>query len=92
MNAVYFNTSSKDGQIVVFATALRRKGLVNAFAFLRIPDFSEDTLVLPQFPDTCLYRTEEQQNNLDSYNVDGIKLTPITPMKKWRIEFIGKMK
>lgn len=92
MDAVYFNTSTSQGQIVTFATAIRHKGLVNGFVILRIPEFSDDLLVLPKFPDTRLYRTEEQQANLDSFHVEGIQLTPKVPMTSWKIEYDGQMK
>lgn len=59
--------------------------------FLKLTEFSEKLLVLPVFPDSCLYQTENEENAMDSYAVAGIKLTPITPMKKWQIEYRGKM-
>lgn len=46
-------------------------------------------LVSPRMPDTCMYQTEEE---LGSYRVEGISLTPLVPMKSWKIEYNGKMK
>lgn len=89
---MYFNTSSANHQIVVFATARRKNGLVNTMGFLKVPEFSKDLLVLPVFPDSTLQQTKEEQKNLDSYAVSGIKITSITPMCEYRIEYTGKMR
>ena len=36
---------------------------------------------------------EEVDNRIDtSFEGDGIKLTPLEPMRKWRIQFNGKMR
>lgn len=59
--------------------------------FLKLPKFNANLLVLPIFPDSCLYQTDSEQNTTKSYAVAGIKLTPIKPMKEWHIEYRGKM-
>lgn len=59
--------------------------------FLKLPEFSQKLLVLPVFPDSCLYQTESEQKERKSYTVAGIKLTPVEPMNKWQIEYQGKM-
>lgn len=59
--------------------------------FLKLAEFSEKLLVLPVFPDSCLYQTGKEENTMESYAVAGIKLSPITPMKEWQIEYRGKM-
>lgn len=71
--------------------ARRKKGLTNTMGFLKLPEFNQKPLVLPIFPDSCLYQTEAEQNTLKNYAVAGIKLTPIEPMKKWQLEYRGKM-
>ena len=36
---------------------------------------------------------EEGDNQIDtSFKGDGIKLTPLEPMRKWRIQFNGKLR
>lgn len=57
-----------------------------------MPQFSDQLLVLPVFPDTCLYQTESEQETMDYYTVAGIKLTPVIPMKEWHVEYDGKMR
>lgn len=91
VDAVFFNTSAKNRQILVFSAARRKNGLINAMGFLKVPEFSSDLLVLPIFPQTTLYQTEEEQKILNCYNVAGIKLTPVVPHKEYRIEYQGKM-
>lgn len=59
--------------------------------FIKVPAFSQDLLVLPVYPDSCLYRTDAEEQSMDCYSVAGIKLTPIGPMKQWHIEYRGKM-
>lgn len=61
-------------------------------AFLRIPEYSDDLLVLPVYPNSTLYQTEQEQNVRDSYTVAGIRITPVTPNREYRIEYNGKMR
>lgn len=92
VDAVFFNTSSENRQILVFATARRKNGVINTMGFLKIPEFSDDLLVLPIYPKSTLYQNEREQHTLDSYTVYGIKITPIKPNKEYRIEYNGKMR
>lgn len=91
VDAVFFNTSSINQQILVFSTARRRNGLVNSMGFMKVPEYSKDLLVLPIFPQTTLYQTENEQNTLGCYSVAGIKITPVIPYKEYRIEYNGNM-
>lgn len=91
MDAVYFNTSSENKQIFLIGFARRKNGLVNTLGMLRVPEFSEKFLVLPVFPDSSLYQTKEEQNNLDYYTVAGLTIRSIIPKKEYRIEYNGKL-
>lgn len=77
---------------MLFATARRKNGLVNTMAFLRVPDYSDDLLVLPVYPNSTLYQTDQEQTVRDSYAVAGIRITPVTPNREYRIEYSGKMR
>lgn len=88
---MYYNTSSENGQILLFSTARRKRGLVNTLGMIKVPEFSDKFLVLPIFPDSSLYQTEEEQKVLDSYTVAGLKIKPFIPKKEYRIEYDGKM-
>ncbi|XP_031628464.1 uncharacterized protein LOC116344172 [Contarinia nasturtii] len=92
VDAVFFNTSSMSRQIVVFSAAKRRNGLVNSMGFLRVPDFSDNLLTFPSFPDTSLYQTESEQKDLSCYGVAGLKITPVVPNREYHLEYNGKMR
>lgn len=91
VDSVYFNTSSEKREILVFALARRKNGLVNAMGFLKVPEYSNSLLVLPIHPESTLYQTEEEQAVMDCYTVAGMKITPIVPRKEYRLEYNGKM-
>lgn len=92
MDAVYFNTSAPNGQIVLFGTARRKHGLVNTLGMIKVPEYSDQFLVLPIFPGSTLHQTEEEQNVLEYYTVAGLKIKSIIPKKEYHIEYNGKMK
>lgn len=71
--------------------ARRKNGMVNTMGFLKLANFDQKLLVLPVFPDSCLYQTEAEEKSMEVYTVAGIKLTPMKPMHKWKIEYAGKM-
>lgn len=72
-------------------TARRQHGLVNGFMYIRVPEYSDSLLCSPKLPDTCLYQTSEEQNNLSEYSVEGIKLRATEPLIEWRITYNGDM-
>lgn len=61
-------------------------------AFLRIPEYSDDLLVLPIYPNSTLYQTEHERSVEDCYTVAGIKITPVKLNQEYRIEYNGKMR
>lgn len=38
-----------------------------------------------------MYQTKQEQQNLDSYNVAGIKIKSVAPKKEYQLEYKGKM-
>ncbi|EAT39972.1 AAEL008264-PA, partial [Aedes aegypti] len=89
VDAVYFNGANSETTWLVCGTARRRNNLVNGFLYLKIADFSERLLVSPRLPDTCMWQSDEE---LGRYEAEGLKLTPVVPMKKWKIEYQGAMR
>ncbi|KAJ9579215.1 hypothetical protein L9F63_024679 [Diploptera punctata] len=87
IDAVYFNTASSDGYHLVVGTAHRPHGVVNGFMILKVPEIG--ILETLKLPDTLIFRTGEDEK---SYGAEGIKLTPVKPMKCWKIQYNGKMK
>ncbi|GAB0086204.1 hypothetical protein DMENIID0001_002090 [Sergentomyia squamirostris] len=88
IDAVYFNGSSKDQQVLMCGLARRKNNLVNGFLYLRVPQFSDRFLLSPKLPDTCLYQTESDGNQ---FKAEGLHLKPMVPMKSWKIIYKGKM-
>lgn len=46
-------------------------------------------LVLPSHPDTVTFRAEDQE---DSFCAAGLTITPLIPMKSWKLQFLGKLR
>nr|XP_029728509.1 uncharacterized protein LOC115266418 [Aedes albopictus] len=89
VDAVYFNGANSDTTWLVCGTARRKNNLVNGFLYLKIADFSDRLLVSPRLPDTCMWQTDDE---LGWYEAEGLRLTPVVPMKKWKIEYQGVMR
>lgn len=89
IDAVYFNGSSKDEQILVTGIARRRNNIVNGFMYLRVPQFSDELLMTEKLPSTTLLQKEDE---IGHYSAEGIYLSPLDPMKKWSIKYSGQMK
>lgn len=68
--------------------ARRRNRLVDGFLYLKIEKSKLGVLQIPTLPDTSLYQTEETEE----HSAGGIKIVTVVPMKKWRIEYQGKMR
>lgn len=83
---------SSENTILALATAQRKNQRMNAFAILRIPEFSDQILVSPKWPDSSLDQTEEEYKDDYNYTVEGIKLTPVIPMRTWKLNYNGKLK
>ncbi|RZB94432.1 uncharacterized protein BDFB_004454, partial [Asbolus verrucosus] len=88
IDGVYFNGASKNGDYLVTGMARRKNKLIDGFMYLLIESSGLGLLETPKLPGTSLYQNEENEE----YAAEGIKLTPIEAMKKWRISYEGKMK
>ncbi|XP_033207567.1 uncharacterized protein LOC117167072 [Belonocnema kinseyi] len=83
-DAVFFMGVSKDGFYMIGGTERRQDGVVNGLFYLLVPGvglFRSEKL-----PNTLLNGTEEKV-----FAAEGIRFTPIEPMKEWKVEFDGKM-
>lgn len=85
---MYFNAADCTGDHFVVGTARRKNKLVDGFVYLKINVPGLGLLESPKLPDTALY----QENEAEEFAAEGIKITPIEPMKKWKITYKGKMK
>ncbi|XP_055591801.1 uncharacterized protein LOC129743713 [Uranotaenia lowii] len=89
VDAVYFNGCDSQLSWLVCGTARRRNRLVNGFFYLKIREFSDQLLISPKLPDTCLRQSPSEEG---FFQAEGIKLTPVEPMKSWKIEYNGLMR
>lgn len=92
IDAVYFNGSNPRGDILAIGTAQRKNQRVDGFCLLRVPEFSNQTLVNTRFPDCWLEQTLSESESITSWSVEGINVTPVTPMTSWKLSYNGKMK
>lgn len=88
IDAVYFNGANKTGDYLVSGTARRKNNLVDGFLYLLLEETGLGLLETPKLPGTSLYQNEETEE----YGAEGLKVTPIVPMKKWQISYNGPMK
>lgn len=89
IDAVYMNGSNKSGDNLIVGTARRKDNLIDGFLFLRLQKFNSGILESIKIPGTALKQTESEK---DQYAAEGIKLSPIIPMKKWKLEYNGQLK
>lgn len=86
---MYFNGLSRDKQSVFgLGMARRTKGRINGLFAIRIPEFNDQILVSPKFPDTSL----NQMDNENGFSAEEISVTVNKPMKSWQLKYDGKMK
>lgn len=87
VDAVYFNSVNKNGDSLIVGTARKTNRLIDGFIYLKISSLNLGLLQSPKLPDTTLFNTGDEE----SYEAEGIKVTPIEPMKKWRITYEGQL-
>ncbi|XP_045475704.1 uncharacterized protein LOC123681367 [Harmonia axyridis] len=87
-NAVYFKGSSENGDHIIVAVTRRINKLVDSYIFLKINNENIGLLEGLQLPDTTSYQTESNTG----FEVDGLSVQCLEPMKTWRIKYQGKMK
>ncbi|KAG0715011.1 hypothetical protein GWK47_012905 [Chionoecetes opilio] len=49
----------------------------------------DGVLVLPSHPDTVAFRHEDHEH---CFTTSGLTITPLTPMRSWRLHFSGKLR
>lgn len=55
---------------------------------IQVPGFA--LLLSPKLPGTVLENNDDKKYNC--FSSDGISLTPLDPMKRWRLCYKGKMR
>lgn len=85
---MYFNCANASGDHLVVGTARRKDKLIDGFFYLKLNNNEIGLLESAKLPDTSLY----QEEDVEEYAAEGIKISPVESMKKWKITYEGKMK
>ncbi|XP_043221072.1 uncharacterized protein LOC122381218 [Amphibalanus amphitrite] len=84
LDAVLFQGAAGDGSWLVLALARRPRGVSNTICLVTLPGVG--TLQMERHPDTTVFGDEH------SHAGGGFRLTPLEPMRCWRLQFSGKMR
>ncbi|XP_060528430.1 uncharacterized protein LOC132703289 isoform X2 [Cylas formicarius] len=88
VDAVNFNGANKNGDYFIFATARRKNRLIDGLFFLKVANSNMGVLTIPKIPDTTLFNDGDE----DKYEAEGIQISCVEPMKKWKLTYAGVMK
>ncbi|XP_015512951.2 uncharacterized protein LOC107219278 [Neodiprion lecontei] len=83
-DAVFFMATNKEGYYLVGGSERRHDGIVNGLFYLVVP--GKGLLCSKRIPSTQLHGAKPNE-----FGAEGIRFTPIVPMKHWRIEYNGSM-
>ena len=86
-DAVWFGGGGRDGTYLVISGARRQKNILESMVFLYLP--SVGLLEHHQHPHTAMAQSEAQAGGWEG---EGVSLTPLSPMKVWRVQFQGRMR
>lgn len=89
-DAVFFHAVSQEGIFLAAGTERRHEGVVNGLVYLLHPDYG--LLKSEKLPETKLQADPESIMSGKEWAAEGIKFTPVEPMKRWDIAFNGKMR
>nr|XP_023026795.1 uncharacterized protein LOC111514783 [Leptinotarsa decemlineata] len=89
-DAVFFHAVSRDGIYFCGGIERRQKSKIVGLVYLVLPDYG--ILESVHLPKTTLDAEPSSLFHLDRYAGGGLTITPVKPMKKWKISFSGKMR
>ncbi|KAJ8912967.1 hypothetical protein NQ315_000023 [Exocentrus adspersus] len=89
-DAVFFQAVSQNGIYFCMGTERRHQAKVNGLVYLLIPEYG--ALLSEKLPKTTLDADPASLLSNKEYAAEGIRITPIVPMKLWKISFKGKMR
>lgn len=72
----------------MIGTARRQNQIIDGFIYLKIKVSGLGVLETPKLPDTTLHQEEAKEE----YEAEGIRLTPLEPLRKWSLSYDGTMK
>ncbi|XP_050304866.1 uncharacterized protein LOC126742280 isoform X2 [Anthonomus grandis grandis] len=88
VDAVFFNAANKNGDYFTIGFARRPDRIVDGFIYLKLASTEYGLLESLRLPSTTLFNSGEEE----SFEAEGIKITTLEPMKKWRIYYKGNLR
>ncbi|XP_050301318.1 uncharacterized protein LOC126739604 [Anthonomus grandis grandis] len=89
-DAVFFHAVSQDDIYLAAGAERRHQGVINGLIYLKHPKFG--LLKTLRLPDTKLQEDPESIMSGKSWAAEGFSFTPVEPMKRWDLNFSGKMR
>ncbi|XP_077291561.1 uncharacterized protein LOC143914977 isoform X2 [Arctopsyche grandis] len=83
-NAAFFIGANKDGYYMIAGAERRQMGVINGLFYLIIP--GKGLLCSTKIPDTLLFGAKPLE-----FGAEGLLLSPIEPMKRWKVTYNEKM-
>ncbi|XP_031350064.1 uncharacterized protein LOC116175859 isoform X2 [Photinus pyralis] len=83
---VYFTACNAEGDNFTASIARRSSSLADAHLFLKLPSSSLGLMEHPNTPSTT-FSTDKSE-----FHAEGLKMISVTPVKKWKITYDGKMR
>ncbi|KAK5645227.1 hypothetical protein RI129_006527 [Pyrocoelia pectoralis] len=88
LDLVYLNGCNSNGDHFIATIARRSNNLADAYLFFKVSSSTLGLLEHPQTPSS----TFTSDKDFHEFCVEGLKITPIAPVKKWKISYDGKMR
>ncbi|KDQ88522.1 hypothetical protein L798_06649 [Zootermopsis nevadensis] len=83
-DAVFFMAANKDGYYFAAGTERRQHGVINGLCYVAVP--GKGLLCSHKLPDTVLFGAKNEE-----FGAEGLLLKLVRPMKKWKLNYKGKM-
>lgn len=88
-DAVFFHGAAQNGIFLCGGTERRKDGVINGLLYILHPKYG--LLKSEKLPNTKL-QADSDGLQKGEWSAEGINFTPVEPMRRWNIEFKGKMR
>lgn len=88
MDAVYFSGANQNGDYLLVATSRRQNKLIDGFLYLKLKNTDYGILESLKLPSTDLVQMDDESG----FAAEGINIECTEPMRKWKINFEGRLK
>ncbi|XP_046395341.1 uncharacterized protein LOC124162750 [Ischnura elegans] len=89
IDSVYFMAADKKGNFLASSLGRRYNGIADGFIYLNVPEIG--FLESMKLPDTILFQ-ENMEKSMRLFSAEGLRFTPLRPLKKWKISYKGNMR